>query len=69
MRAKGPPCRMRRNGKEETREENWRGKFYLLAQVTQLGGQSGLFDSAKADYLQKSSLHLYHLVNSTQPLR
>lgn len=39
-----------------------------LAQVTQLEGRDGLGDSANGDCSQKSSLHLYHLINSTQPL-
>jgi hypothetical protein len=41
----------------------------VLTQVTQLAGTIGAFSSDNADFWQKSSLHLYHLVDSTQPLR
>ena len=40
-----------------------------LAQVTQLAGRIECFGSANADFWEKSSLHLYHLVDPSQPLR
>jgi len=40
-----------------------------LTQVTQLAGRIECFGSANADFWEKSSLHLYHLVDPSQPLR